>query len=127
MAVLFDSLESCSSLQRLALVAPSEAKPFKLNSEGFTRMMMNFCAKLKNLVCLFLVANIPKAHCSSAMKEIGKKLEQERPSFCLDLQSSEKPQRHTESNVLPLVHRQALIDFSSRIGALPWNMKTDFL
>lgn len=127
MTMLFDSLESCSGLERLSLVAPSEASPFKMSSESFTRMMINFCTKLSRLVCLFFVINIPKTHCAKAMKELCRKLEVERPSLSIDFQSSEKPQLQTESSVLPLLHRQALIDFSSRVGALPWGMNSDFL
>ena len=85
------------------------------------------CKQLPYLVAFFSVMNIPKSHSEKASKQLHQLLTPERPSFCVDIQTSDKTRLDHESSSLPLVHREILANFNSRIGVVPYDFRSSLL
>lgn len=127
LAKLLDSIEQCSALTRLGLVAPSDAAPFKWSAGVLTQRVIELCMKLQNLVAFFCVMNIPKSHKATVIKQLLHVMSPRRPSFCVDIQASDKNSLDHESFSLPLVHREVLVHCNSRIGVVPYDFKSFLL
>lgn len=127
LAKLLDSIEQCSALTRLGLVAPSDAAPFKWSAGVLTQRVVKLCMKLQNLVAFFCVMNIPKSHKATVIKQLLHVMSPRRPSFCVDIQASDKNSLDHESFSLPLVHREVLVHCNSRIGVVPYDFKSFLL
>ncbi len=124
---LLDTAEQCTSLVRLGIVTPSDAAPFKWTADELTRRLLVLCKKLPHLIAFFSVLNIPKSHSVKATKQVLQHMTPERPSFCADIQVSDKNRLDYESNLLPLIHREILVHFNSRVGVLPHDFKSSLL
>lgn len=124
LANLLDSVEKCPALTRLGLVSPSDAVPFKWSADVFTQRVVRLCLKLKHLVALFCVMNIPKSHIAKATKQLLRVITPARPSFCVDIQASDKSSLDVESISLPLVHREVLVHCNSKVGIVPYDFKS---
>ncbi|XP_057373198.1 uncharacterized protein LOC130694049 isoform X2 [Daphnia carinata] len=127
LAKLLDSIEQCSALTRLGLVAPSDAAPFKWPAGVLTQRVVKFCMKLQNLVAFFCVMNIPKSHKATVTKQLLHVMSPIRPSFCVDIQATSENSLDHESFSLPLVHREVLVHCNSRIGVVPSDFKSFLL
>lgn len=111
LAKLLDSIEQCPALIRLGLVIPSDDAPFKWTVDVLTRRMVTFCVKLQYLVAFFCVINIPKSHKIKVLKQLLQIMTPKRPSFCVDIQASDKMDLEHESSTLPFVHNEILENF----------------
>lgn len=120
---LLDAVEQCSSLTRLGLTTPSDTAPFKWTVNELAHRLRRLCTTLSQLVALFSVMNIPKSHSVKVTRQLQQHMIEKRPTFCGEIQASDKSRLEQESSTLPLIHRETLVRYHSRIGIVPFDYR----
>ena len=82
-----------------------------------SRMFVDFCDNLKQLVALFCVLDVPIEACHDVNTILRTRFRGERPAFCVEIKSSVET---CQSYELPLMHSDVIALMHSNVAHSPF-------